>query len=241
MAIEFVVWKNPTMFLSYQELPKVYEDKAYNDNREIYLTSPLRYRMKVEILKQNDGPIIVKGDKWIRFAEENFDTNVAVLHFVEEGDDSFYVTGYCQNETKAIGYHGIFIKRRVTYNVELSRVSVGGQGGPYAYKIDDDSWETIKDELGNTSSFLGYRLMHTYYKALMKHKSYQELTTMKMNFHSEKPDRKNHLNATGQWKLFVEKCNFEYSKLIRFKFMYMEDDKEAEDDEAQEYPVFHLC
>ncbi|GJY33959.1 hypothetical protein Tco_0418428 [Tanacetum coccineum] len=233
--------------------------------------------MKVEILKQNDGPIIVKGDKWIWFVEENFDTNVAVLHFVEEGDDSFYVMGYCQNETKAIGYHGIFIKRRfprfmirflpyaeltldedfmkgmcvdnqikikgngVTYNVELSRVSVGGQGGPYAYNIDDDSWETIKDELGDTSSFLGYRLMHTYYKALMKHKSYQELMTMKMNFHSEKLDRKNHLNATGQWKLFVEKCNFEYSKLIRFKFMYMEDDKEAEDDEPQEYPIFHLC
>nr|GEX60001.1 hypothetical protein [Tanacetum cinerariifolium] len=45
------------------------------------------------------------------------------------------------NQIKIKGYG-------VTYNVELSRVSVGCQGGPYAYKIDDDSWEIIKDELG---------------------------------------------------------------------------------------------
>nr|GEX60000.1 hypothetical protein [Tanacetum cinerariifolium] len=57
----------------------------------------------------------------------------------------------------------------------------------------------------------------------------------------QKKDRTNHLNVTGQWKLFAEKCNFEYSKLTRFKFMYMEDDEEAEDDEPQEYPVFHPC
>nr|GFC10798.1 hypothetical protein [Tanacetum cinerariifolium] len=89
MAIELVVWKNPTTFPTSQELPEVYEGLAYNGKSEIYLTSPRRNKVKVEILKKRDGPIIVKGDKWNKFAEENFDTNVELLHFVEEGDDTF--------------------------------------------------------------------------------------------------------------------------------------------------------
>ncbi|GKB24085.1 reverse transcriptase domain-containing protein [Tanacetum coccineum] len=112
MPIEFVVLKNSRTFPKSQELPEVYEDLAYNGKREIYLTSPRRNKVKVEIIKKHDGPIIMKGYKWEKFAEENFNMNVKLLHFVEEGEDSFYVTGYDENGREAIGYADLDIRNR---------------------------------------------------------------------------------------------------------------------------------
>ncbi|GJU57119.1 hypothetical protein Tco_1234885 [Tanacetum coccineum] len=44
--------------------------------------------------------------------EENFNQNVALLHFIEEGEDSFYVTGYYGNGCEVIGYDDIDIRNR---------------------------------------------------------------------------------------------------------------------------------
>ncbi|GKA63332.1 putative nucleotidyltransferase, ribonuclease H [Tanacetum coccineum] len=58
--------------------------------------------------------------------------------------------------------------------------------------------------------------MHFYTKALMKHHDYKELMSMRMDFHKEKPNRKNHMNVHGEWNLFPKRCKFAYDKLIRF-------------------------
>nr|GEZ23933.1 hypothetical protein [Tanacetum cinerariifolium] len=81
------------------------------------------------------------------------------------------------------------------------------------------------------SDFQDNHPMHMYSKALMKHKDHAELMNMKMDFHRENPNR----------KFFAQKCNFAYNKLIRFKYMFMEDDRNTEYYEPQQYPVFHLC
>ncbi|GJT77147.1 hypothetical protein Tco_1043872 [Tanacetum coccineum] len=136
MPIEFVVRINPNTFLNELELPEVYVEEGFKGNTQIYLTSPLRYRVKVSILEPYNGPLLLRGTKWTGFAQENINPNVALLHFMEEGDDYFYVTGYYEDRTEVIGYHGICIRKRV-----------GGEAGPYAYQIDEDSWETIEDDL----------------------------------------------------------------------------------------------
>lgn len=58
-------------------------------------------------MKRNNGDIVLKGDKWLAFAMQNFDRNIKWVHFVEEGDDSFYVTGYYENGAEFGGYDGI--------------------------------------------------------------------------------------------------------------------------------------
>ena len=50
---------------------------------------------------------MLSGDKWSAFVAENFDRDVKWIHFVEEGDDSFYVTGYYENGYEFGGYDGI--------------------------------------------------------------------------------------------------------------------------------------
>lgn len=58
-------------------------------------------------MKKNNGDILLTGDKWSGFASANFDRDVKWIHFVEEGDDSFYVTGYYENGAEFGGYDGI--------------------------------------------------------------------------------------------------------------------------------------
>ncbi|GJU55972.1 hypothetical protein Tco_1229686 [Tanacetum coccineum] len=53
---------------------------------------------------------MLQGNNWREFAKENFNQNVALLHFIEEGEDSFYVTGYYGNGCEVIGYDDIDIR-----------------------------------------------------------------------------------------------------------------------------------
>ncbi|GJV09206.1 hypothetical protein Tco_1346862 [Tanacetum coccineum] len=53
-----------------------------------------------------------EGYNGSKFAHENFSQKVALLHFIEEGKNSFYVTGYYGNDCEVIGYGGIDISRR---------------------------------------------------------------------------------------------------------------------------------
>ncbi|GKC87319.1 hypothetical protein Tco_1147968, partial [Tanacetum coccineum] len=53
---------------------------------------------------------MLQGNNWREFVEENFNQNVALLYFIEEGEDSFYVTGYYGNGCEVIGYEDIDIR-----------------------------------------------------------------------------------------------------------------------------------
>nr|GEY54806.1 reverse transcriptase domain-containing protein [Tanacetum cinerariifolium] len=68
-----------------------------------------------------------------------------------------------------------------------------------------------KERLAIPFGFQDNHSMHMYSKALMKHEGHEELMTMKMDFHSENPDRTNH-DVTGNWKLFAEKSCFALPK-----------------------------
>ncbi|GJX04212.1 hypothetical protein Tco_0190128 [Tanacetum coccineum] len=110
MPIEFVTWINHHTWPILQALPEVYENEGDNGSSHIYLTSPLCYKKEVNIFRQNEGPVMLQGNNWREFAQENFNQNVALLHFIEEGEDNFYVTRYYGNGCEVIGYDDIDIR-----------------------------------------------------------------------------------------------------------------------------------
>lgn len=108
MPIEFVVSLiHHNEFPEKLILPEVFYDDAYTGNRHLYLTGILRIRKKVELIKKTEGVIEIRGKIWKEFVAENIDEDVEVLHFIEEGDDSFYVTGYDQDGIESGGYEGV--------------------------------------------------------------------------------------------------------------------------------------
>ena len=71
--------------------------EAYTGKKDLYLISTGRVRTKVKYVKPLCGPFTLKGYKWTAFAKENFNKRVSLLHFIQEGDDTWYVTGYESN------------------------------------------------------------------------------------------------------------------------------------------------
>ncbi|GKB48096.1 hypothetical protein Tco_0898849 [Tanacetum coccineum] len=63
--------------------------------------------------------------------------------------------------------------------------------------------------------------MHMYTKALMRHNGYEQMVRVKMERHSEAPERTNHVNVFGRWRLLARANGFDYHKLIRFRVFRM--------------------
>ena len=128
MLIEFVVRLIYHDEYPYQlELPEVFYDDAYTGNRHLYLTGIRRNRKKVTIVKGKEGEFEIRGKRWNEFVEENMDENVNVLHFIEEGDDSFDVTGYDDEGIESGGYEDVnqryyLFQTRVTPYQEVDQV-----------------------------------------------------------------------------------------------------------------------
>ena len=87
--------------------------------------------------------------------------------------------------------------------------------------------------------FLVHHPMHTYTQVLMKHQHVELMMEVKMEVHTEDPERTNHINIFGEWREFAGVCRFAYDKMIRFKFMYLLSDLNG--NAPNPFPVFHVC
>lgn len=106
MPIEFVVQLiHHDEYPHLLELPEVFEEEAYTGNRYLYLSGMSRNRKKVSLFRSRFGIYEIRGNRWDEFVAENLNENVNVLRFIEEGDDSFNVTGY-DNDGIEIGGYG---------------------------------------------------------------------------------------------------------------------------------------
>lgn len=47
------------------------------------------------------------------------------------------------------------------------------------------------------------------------------------------------MNMYGEWAWFGQQCGFGYTKMLRFRLMYVVNDLEG--DEEARYPFFHVC
>ncbi|GJW49875.1 hypothetical protein Tco_0091226 [Tanacetum coccineum] len=97
---------NRSTYPASQELPSLFLDSCFNGNRHVYLTSNRRYRFKTELVVPKTGPIRITGDRWVQFCLENM-VKAVLLHFVEQGDDTFYVTGYDNDGLECGGYNEV--------------------------------------------------------------------------------------------------------------------------------------
>ena len=91
------------------------------------------------------------------------------------------------------------------------------------------------------AEFLKDHPMHTYDTALIIHQEYREYMSIRMEPHKEAPNRTNHVNIHGQWKLLAGSCGFPYTKVIRFKYVSNGEDVDSEDGKNPKFPIFHIC
>ena len=51
-------------------------------------------RKKVTLVRTKEGYVEIRGKRWNEFPADNMDMDVQLLHFIQEGDNMFYITGY---------------------------------------------------------------------------------------------------------------------------------------------------
>ncbi|PWA59533.1 hypothetical protein CTI12_AA390850 [Artemisia annua] len=95
------------------------------------------------------------------------------------------------------------------------------------------------NRLSIPAKFQGENPMHMYRKALLKHNQLELEFSVRMDHHHENPSRTNHVNMYGEWAWFGQQCGFGYTKMLRFRLMWVVSD--LEDAEETRYPVFHVC
>ena len=79
------------LFIWWQELPEVYADEGFAGNRDMYIISATGVRYKVRVVTKRNDTLVVTGPRWTVFCLENHNEDVELMHFVEEGDDCYYV------------------------------------------------------------------------------------------------------------------------------------------------------
>ncbi|GJS43526.1 hypothetical protein Tco_0568569 [Tanacetum coccineum] len=158
----------------------------------------------------------------------------------------------------------------INFDVQFMLVPLEAEDDGHGYELNEDTWDTIVEQLGledgmivvdhfeedfdtfykpypeikvkeRLVNFLDIHPMHMYTKALMRHNEYEQMMRVKMERHSESPERTNHVNVFGRWRLLARANDFDYHELIRFRYMHDDEDLDAENEADRHYLVFHLC
>lgn len=88
----------------FQDLPVAFSVSGFNGNKHLYLINTQGVRTKVRFVTPYHRPMALKGYKWTEFAKANIGSRVRLLHFIQEGDDTYYVTGYDKDGIELGGY-----------------------------------------------------------------------------------------------------------------------------------------
>jgi hypothetical protein len=70
----------------------------------------------------------------------------------------------------------------------------------------------------------------------LNHREIEQPFTLKMDRIIKNPVRTNHVNAYGEWELYGQQCDFEPTKMLRFKFMHVVTNLEGR--QPRYYPFF---
>ena len=92
-------------------MPNLFNDLLFTRTKRLYLISVRRYIYPVSITLTKQGKWVLQGATWKDFAYDNITPSVSMLHFIQEGDNNFYVTGYDKYGNEAAGY--VIEKHRV--------------------------------------------------------------------------------------------------------------------------------
>nr|GEW32302.1 hypothetical protein [Tanacetum cinerariifolium] len=118
------------------ELPSLFLESCFNGNMHVSVTSNRRYGFKAKLVVPNKGPIRIMGDRWVQFCLTNMQKAI-LLHFMEQGDDTFYVTRYDNDGLECGGYNVVRkLPRRIVTRV-----------WPYQdypqHQLNEDDWNAL--------------------------------------------------------------------------------------------------
>ena len=88
-----------------QKLPQSFFKDGFNRNMHLYVTSNRRYRFKCDLVKPHGKPVRITGFKQKQSCKEYLSA-AHLLHLVQQGDDTFYVTWYDEFRMETGGYPG---------------------------------------------------------------------------------------------------------------------------------------
>ncbi|GJR15077.1 hypothetical protein Tco_0797729 [Tanacetum coccineum] len=78
----------------------------------MYLINNQRIRHPIGLKKSNNGHWKLTGTNWSRFINRSGYGDIATLHFISEGADTFYVTGYDEHGSEIGGYNDLMTQQR---------------------------------------------------------------------------------------------------------------------------------
>lgn len=104
MTTQFIVPANTRNFRTLQILPSVFTYEMYTGSRWLYLIHNKCTMHKVFIKKVPGNLYALFSDEWKQFVDESRYRNVAMLHFIRQGEDMYYVTAYDNAGAEVGGY-----------------------------------------------------------------------------------------------------------------------------------------
>lgn len=103
-----------------QILPDVFYGYFKSQKDMMLLTGTNRKRYKTEV-KFKDGRWVLWDLEWQDFVTENVTSETKFMHFIKQGEDDYYVTGYKNDGSECAGYDRRLVGPRLlrclsTYN-----------------------------------------------------------------------------------------------------------------------------
>ncbi|GJR57256.1 hypothetical protein Tco_1499418 [Tanacetum coccineum] len=197
------------------------------------------------------------GDEWENFARDNLNSSVRTLHFVKEGDDTFYITRFNRDGIEWQGYDQlvigdflqdiwkntfkIYINRTMSNRLLLALFRNNGtcmhDGIVFPLMLmlparTIPSYATVLVEY-----FVAHEL-DKYKKAVLAHDDVRYTMALKLIADRIRPRMRSHVKMMGNWKVFGTMCDFELPKMLRFKLAEKVKDVEGVN---MEMPLFHVC
>nr|GEX55319.1 hypothetical protein [Tanacetum cinerariifolium] len=137
-----------------KELPVWFEERYYTGHLAVYVINNQRIRQATGLKKSNNEHWWLAGTNGSHFINRSGYGDIANLHFIWEGVETFYVTGYDEHGSKISGYNDLMTQQR------QSRILV-----TLVYDLGESSWVVLTNMLGNDLRVLvfkddGYEINH---------------------------------------------------------------------------------
>nr|GEZ83834.1 hypothetical protein [Tanacetum cinerariifolium] len=152
------------------------------------------------------------------------------------------------------------------FDVQFMLVPIQVEEGGHVYELNEDTWDTIVQELDLEDGMIvfytkkrakkilqSFHLPNQVLEQLYPRDHFEEDSDMFYKPYAEIEARKRLAisadflgihpmhTCTQRWRLLARVNGFAYQKLIRFWYMYEVENLDAEDEADRRYPVFHLC
>ncbi|GJY03338.1 hypothetical protein Tco_0369278 [Tanacetum coccineum] len=185
--------------------------------------------------------------------------DIATLHFIWEGADTLYVTGYEEHGSEIGGYNDLMTQQRRSRIL----VTLGNDPDPRMRHVcnwkghsvvheDEEAmfYQTLYFHVKNEGSLAilpdfvttKHLFIFEHTKIVYGKNSYR--LKLHREFYNDDPSRVNDMKLVGNWRRILRRCMFGKNKTIRLNYLTDMLDKRVVKTRGQDLvmnPVFHMC